>query len=117
MAFISYVYRLYPNNVQKTYFAKAFGCVRFVYNYYLGKKIDLYKQDKSKMSYFDCCKDLTQLKQDDEYKFLADIDIVALQQSLRHLDMAFQNFFKRPNMGYPKFKAKNKCRKAYTTLK
>lgn len=30
--YASYVYRLYPNNKQKIYFEKCFGCARFIYN-------------------------------------------------------------------------------------
>lgn len=115
MAYVSYVYRLYPNNKQKTYFAKAFGCMRFVYNHYLSETIKKYEEDKSHLSYLDCCKDLTQLKKTDECNFLSEVDVSSLQQSLKHLDTAFSNFFSRPDMGYPKFKAKNKCRKAYTS--
>ena len=28
----AYKFRLYPNKEQREYFAKTFGCVRFVYN-------------------------------------------------------------------------------------
>ncbi|WP_415841285.1 helix-turn-helix domain-containing protein, partial [Paenibacillus alkaliterrae] len=28
----AYKYRIYPNEVQRVFFAKTFGCVRFVYN-------------------------------------------------------------------------------------
>ena len=38
----AYKYRLYPTEEQKIQLAKTFGCVRFVYNYYLEKKMELY---------------------------------------------------------------------------
>ena len=28
----AYKYRIYPNSEQKEYFAKTFGCSRFIYN-------------------------------------------------------------------------------------
>ena len=34
----AYKFRLYPNKKQKEYFAKTFGCVRFVYNKMLDDK-------------------------------------------------------------------------------
>ena len=37
---IAYKYRLYPNKEQEIYFAKTFGCVRFIYNKMLSDKID-----------------------------------------------------------------------------
>ncbi len=40
----AYRYRIYPNKKQQEIIAKTFGCSRFVYNYYLNKKIELYKK-------------------------------------------------------------------------
>lgn len=111
----AYKFRIYPNKEQHTMFAQTFGCVRFVYNYYLNKKITLYQSDKSKMSYTKCSNDMTALKKTDEYIFLSDVDSIALQQSLRHLDTAFQNFFTNKKIGFPKFKSK-KNKKSYTTI-
>lgn len=39
---IAYKYRLYPNKEQSEYFAKCFGCVRFIYNRMLSDKIDYF---------------------------------------------------------------------------
>lgn len=33
----AYKYRIYPNKKQQELIQKTFGCVRFVYNYYLNK--------------------------------------------------------------------------------
>lgn len=92
MANKSFKFRIYPNVEQKILFVKTFGCVRLVYNYYLDKKIKLYQADKSRFSYTQCSNDMTALKKTEEYIFLSDIDSIALQQSLRHLDDAFKNF-------------------------
>lgn len=43
---IAYKYRLYPNKEHQEYFAKCFGCVRFIYNRMLSDKIDYYKETK-----------------------------------------------------------------------
>lgn len=43
--FVTYKYRLYPNKKQQGYFAKCFGCVRFIYNRMLADKID-FKETK-----------------------------------------------------------------------
>ena len=42
----AYRYRIYPNKKQKEIIAKTFGCCRFVYNKYLAKRIETYKQNK-----------------------------------------------------------------------
>ena len=42
----AYKYRIYPNSEQEIYFAKTFGCVRFIYNKMLADKIEYYKETK-----------------------------------------------------------------------
>ena len=108
----SYKYRIYPNKKQKEQLAKTFGCCRYVYNYYLAKRIEKYEADKSTFNYYDCSKDLTQLKK--EHDWLKEADSTALQSSLRDLDMAYQKFFKG-HTGYPKFKSRKTHRFSYTS--
>ena len=45
----AYKYRIYPNKSQKIQIAKTFGCCRFVYKYYLAKRIELYEKNNSHM--------------------------------------------------------------------
>ena len=40
----AYKYPIYPNEEQKTIFAKTFGCVRFIYNKMLSEKIEALKK-------------------------------------------------------------------------
>ena len=42
----AYKYRLYPNNEQKEYFAKTFGCGRLIYNLMLADRIKSYEENK-----------------------------------------------------------------------
>lgn len=99
----SFKYRIYPNKQQKNQIAKTFGCVRFVYNYYLDMRIKAYEKDKTTLNYYDCAKDLKRLKT--EFVWLKEADSRALQSSLEDLDRAYQNFFKK-NAKFPKFKNK-----------
>lgn len=111
----AFKYRIYPNKKQKQILAETFGCVRFIYNHYLDKRIKLYKSDKESFGYSKCSQDLTQLKKQEEYEWLRDVDSIALQSSLKNLEAAFKNYFEQPGTGFPKFKSK-KCRKqSYTT--
>ena len=111
----SYKYRIYPNKLQKQILARTFGCVRFVYNHYLDKRIKAYKEDKTILGYTKCSTDLTKLKKLSEYEWLNDVDSTALQSSLKNLDTAFKNFFEQPKAGFPKFKSKKTHRHSYTT--
>ena len=111
----AFKYRIYPNKYQKEMLAKTFGCVRFVYNYYLNKRIDMYKLDNLTLNYSQCSRDLTGLKQQEAYFWLNDVDAISLQSSLKNLDQAFQNFFKKPGTGFPKFKSRKSHNYSYTT--
>jgi putative transposase len=108
----AYKFRAYPNKEQQLLFAKTFGCTRFVYNYYLDKKIKLYKESKEIMSYNKCSADLTQLKK--ELVWLKEVDKCSLQNSLKNLDGAYKKFFKE-HSGFPKFKSKKTHEYSYMT--
>ena len=109
---IAYKLRVYPNKAQKELLAKTFGCCRFIYNYYLDKRIKLYKRDNKSISYNEMSKDLTQLKK--ELVWLKEVDKCSLQNSLKDLDSAYKKFFKE-NTGFPKFKTKKTHRFSYRT--
>ena len=108
-----YKYRAYPNKKQKEFFEKTFGCCRFVYNYYLEQKQRLWREWRDTLSYNQMSKDLASVLKR-ENAWLKDADSIALQQSLRHLDKAYDNFFKKRG-GYPKFKSK-RYKQSYRTM-
>ncbi|WP_300940004.1 RNA-guided endonuclease TnpB family protein, partial [uncultured Dubosiella sp.] len=109
-------FRLYPTPAQKILLAKTFGCVRLVYNHWLDRKISQYKEDQTTLSYTFCAKELAVLKKTEEYAFLKEVDSISLQQSLRHLDQAFKNFFNQPKTGFPRFKSKRNRKNSYSTV-
>ena len=110
----AYKFRIYPNAEQKKLLEKTFGCVRFVYNHYLVLRRELYETEKRYFSYKECAKDLVCLKK--EKPFLKEVDSIALQQSLRHLDTAFANFFGNQSYGYPRLKSRKHQHVSYTTM-
>jgi len=85
--------RIYPTKEQQKLLIKTFGCCRFVYNYYLDRKINTYKKEQKSLSYVECANDLKQLK--NRLLWLKEVDSIALQQSLKDLDKAFKNFFNK----------------------
>ena len=87
----AYKFRSYPTKTQITILNWTFGCVRYVYNHFLGLKQELYNKEKKSMSYNQCSKALTILKQEKEW--LKDVDKFSLQNSLKDLDKAYENFF------------------------
>lgn len=106
--------RIYPNKHQKELIAKTFGCCRLIYNKGLALRKDTYEATKANIGYKETNAMLTSLKKEEEFTFLKEVDSMALQQSLRDLDKAYQNFF-RTKKGFPKFKSKHNPHNAYRT--
>lgn len=111
----AYKYRLNPTPEQIVFFNKSFGCCRFVYNYMLGKRIEAYQRDKTKIGWVELAKMLTELKKEDGKEWLSEVSNECLQQSIRNMDSAFVKFF-REKAGFPNFKAKHYSRQSYKAI-
>ena len=113
----SYKFRIYPNVRQTVLIQKTFGCCRFVYNHYLDRRINQYKETGKSSTRFAQEKQLTELKK--ELFWLKDVDATSLQASLQTLDIAYQNFFhgikQGQYIGFPKFKSKKNNHRSYKT--
>ncbi|HEY5006293.1 MAG TPA: transposase, partial [Ktedonobacteraceae bacterium] len=105
----TYKYRFYPTDQQARTLAQTFGCVRFIYNFGLATRSTAYKEQGKKLSYHDLSALLPALKE--QFPWLKDVSSVPVQQSLRHLDTAFQNFFEG-HAKYPTFKKKQNAQLA-----
>ena len=101
----AYRFRFYPTSEQAEMLAKTFGCARFAYNYMLRQRTDAWFQRQEKVGYHETSAMLTVLKNTEEFAWLNEVSSVPIQQSLRHLQTAFGNFFARRNK-YPTFKKK-----------
>jgi putative transposase len=106
----AYKFRLYPNNIQREQINKTIGSTRFAYNHYLDKKIKAYSESKTKISCYECIKDLS-ANLNIKYPWLKEVDSISLRCALFDLDDAFQNFFR--GKGYPRFKSKNNQANSY----
>jgi putative transposase len=102
----AYRYRFYPTPEQKEILAKTFGCARFVYNHMLRLRIDAWHKEQKSVGYHATSAMLTELKKQPELTWLSEVSSVVLQQSLQHLQTAFNNFFAKRS-AYPTFKKKD----------
>jgi putative transposase len=102
----AFKYRIYPNARQREFLANSFGCTRFVYNYFLRQHIDTYAETGKGSTYCGNSSSLTQLKKQLEFEWLNDVSAQSLQQALRNLDTAYNNFFNKRTQ-FPKFKKKS----------
>lgn len=112
-------YRIYPNESQRDQIARTFGCCRFVYNRALDVKKTAYSETGKSIATNDLIKMLPAWKRNPETSWLAQVDSMALQQSIRDLDRAYRNFFRRVREGgkpgFPKFKSRRHARQSYRT--
>lgn len=116
----AYKLRIYPNKQQEELINKSIGSSRFVYNHFLDMRIKQYESNKETSSYSKDSKKLTELKNGEDTLWLKEVDKFALQNSLRDLDMAYTNFFRRvkqksDKVGFPKFKSKHTATLSYRT--
>ena len=100
-----YKYRLYPNKEQQQILEQHFGATRWIFNYGLERKIQVYQKDKSQISCFQIANELPKLKKQKETEWLKEINAQSLQMSLRQLDNAYTAFFRKQNK-FPNFKSK-----------
>ena len=104
---ISHKIELVPNNKQKTYFRKAFGCARFAYNWGLAEWQRRYKEGE-KCSAMDIQKAFDAIK-GEQYPFVYEVTKYACARSFANLGKAYKKFFedlKKGVVSYPQFKRK-----------
>jgi putative transposase len=103
--FKSYKFRIYPTKEQEILLSKHFGSCRFIFNHYLNKRKETYLEEKKSLNYYDNANDLTQLKKDEDFKWLKEINSQSLQSALRNLDVSYMKFFRKQSK-FPRFKSK-----------
>lgn len=132
----AYSFRLYPTKEQEEKIKKNFGCVRFIYNYFLALWQKTYEETGHGLSYHQCSKQIPLLKLEKDW--LKEVDSTSLQRTLENLSLGFERFFKIPKKkfaikkiikatrmkhsltafdlkGHPQFKSKKDREKSYTS--
>ncbi|EIV90800.1 RNA-guided endonuclease TnpB family protein [Frankia sp. QA3] len=105
----AYRYRFYPTSVQVDELNRTFGYVRLVYNKALEERTRAWYGEQRRVTYVETSAMLTDWKKTKGLDFLPEVSSVPLQQALRHLQVAFTNFWAK-RAGYPTFKSKRKSR-------
>jgi len=101
----AYSYRFYPTPEQESLWRRTLGCVRLVYNKALHERTQAWYEGQERIGYSQTSSMLTQWKKQEDLEFLNEVSCVPLQQTLRHLQTAFSNFF-AGRAKYPTFKKK-----------
>ena len=103
----AYKFRLLPTKAQENFFARTFGCARFIWNKLLGYA-DGYYKEHGKTGF------TTPAKFKTEYIWLKEVDSLALTNVQLNLEKAYKAFFKKTTK-FPKYKSKKDTRQSYTT--
>lgn len=100
----TYKFRLEPNKEQGILLAKHFGCIRYLYNYFLSQRKAQYLANGKNNSFFKDCEDLTKLKK--VATWLTEVNSQSLQHAIKNLQTAYNNFFEGRTK-FPRFKNKH----------
>jgi putative transposase len=107
----AFKFRFYPTDVQAAELVRTFGCVRKVYNLALAARSQAWALRQERITYNATSAMLTGWKKTEELAFLNEVSSVPLQQALRHLQVAYTNFFAK-RAHYPRFKSRKRSRKS-----
>ena len=100
-------FRIRPDDEQKILIWKTFGCCRFVWNHLLDERISYEKMNKGKLL------NTTPAHLKKNNSFLSEVDSMALINTQLNLNQACKKLF--PKGKIPKFRAKGKDKRSYTT--
>lgn len=103
---------LLPNNKQNTKLFQYSGTARFIYNWTLARQQENYENGGKFISDNDLRKDLTQLKQTEEFQWLNKISNNVTKQAVKDACDAYNKFFKGYSK-FPKFKSKKKSKPSF----
>ena len=110
----AYKYEILPNGDQQRRMRRFAGSCRFVFNKALALQKERYKRGEKKLSYAGLCQLLTQWRNGTETPWLADAPTHPLQQALKDLERAYQNFFAK-RAHFPRFKRSRDSASAFAT--
>ena len=106
----TYKYRLYPSNSQITKLENTFSICKALYNNALEHRIEEFERTGRTVNYYEQSVGLPEIKS--LFPWYKSVNAVVLQNVLKRVDTAYQNFFRRvkdPKVkvtenGFPKFK-------------
>lgn len=95
-------------------FMKWSGSCKFIWNWALNQRIEQWerikeipKEEREKsIGKAEQSRELTQMKKSEELEWLKETNSTSFTYVLEDLDAAFKSFFRRPEVGFPKFKGR-----------
>ena len=104
--------QLNPNNKQLTKLFQYAGCSRFAYNWTISREQENHKQGNKFLSDNELRKEFTQLKKQEDYKWLNNVSNNVAKQAIKDACNSYKRFFKG-QAKYPKFKSKKHSKQSF----
>ncbi len=104
--------RIIPTKEQEQQLWKSAGTARFIYNWTLAKQEENYKNGGKFISDNDLRKEVTTMKQTEEFKWLNEVSNNIAKQAVKDACNAYVRFFKCESKK-PKFKSKRKSKPSF----
>ena len=104
--------QLNPNNKQLTKLFQYASCTRFAYNWALAREQENYKEGNKFLQDGELRKEFTQLKKQEDYKWLTKISNNVTKQAIKDACNSYKRFFKGQSK-YPKFKSKKRSKPSF----
>ena len=104
--------RLKPTKAQELVMWKSVGTARWVYNWTLARQQENYKNGNKFISDNDIRKEITEMKQLDEFKWLYDVSNNVAKQAVKDACNAYTNFF-QGKAKFPRFKSRKHSRLSF----
>ena len=104
--------RLLPNNKQLTKLFQYAGCGRFAYNWAIAREQENHKLGNKFLSDCDLRKEFTQLKKQENHKWLTNISNDVTKQAIKDACNSYKRVFKGQSK-YPKFKSKKRSKPSF----
>ena len=104
--------QLRPNNKQLTKLFQYAGCSRFAYNWTISREQENHKLGNKFLSDNELRKEFTQLKKQEDYKWLTRISNNVMKQAIKDACNSYKRFFKGQSK-YPKFKSKKNFKQSF----
>ena len=106
-------FKLKPTRVQEKLFWQYAGAARWGWNTMLADRQQAFDASGKSPSMYEQMRQLTILKQEEATAWLGTIQSQVLQEPVKHLQRAFQNFFEK-RAAYPRFKSRKSTHQAFS---
>lgn len=104
--------QIYPRESDKELLGKHFGVRRFIFNKFLEIRQKEYTENKVSIGYNACSALVTDMKKQQEFEWLNEVNSQSIQAAIKDLDGAYDRFFRKISK-FPKFKSKHTSRQSF----